>query len=712
MSDSSKISRRYLLSTAATTGLGLVFMRNGAAAGTKSNSDWLASVTAYLNSLSRPDGGYGWEDQQISHLTPTFAVIGCHRILGITPPNRRRLAEFIRSHHPTALKKLEQPQRIFDYQQIQSLIWLGEDVADFRKQVEEWREPLRYMKRYERHGYPVFQSESTVILCRDRLGIPVQETPSSFVAYLEERRRPDGSFNNTPTSDGGGGHVMNTWWGLRALKVLGRTNELRKKTIDWLRSCQLPNGGFTYQPEPQFAGVDDAAYTWAALRSLHELGAAPKDPLACLQYLFSLRKQDGGFSDRNDWNSNPLATYYALDSLRVLEMLDRPAPVQKPPVRQQEKLPPDLKVFSIQLQAIGRGSPVEAVDLANSLKIHLWGAKNAREGWIEAAQTVADRRGVPVTFFAANEEYGTWVEILGMGTYSHMSDVIAPQGSDPGSSLAGKTAYSWRQFQTLRLDPLQRGRGRLIWQFGENEELVRMLLDDSLERDGYAAISTFHFGNPDFTNSEPFLNRYRGQIPFIALQDAHGHEAWWLADMLTGFRTVFLAREPSWEGWLEALSRNWVAAIRHDAVSRFETWMHGSGDEVDPFILDHSLDWQWWKNPEVKRPMVSIVPVQPDDRFEVARPEIGVTLRVRCAWENTAHGRPKTPITELVALNLDGKRIHPEPVELQPTSWRDPGDNYHHYHLAKPSSGLHKVTAVVRRVGDDKRLERTIEFRV
>jgi hypothetical protein len=121
---------------------------------------------------------------------------------------------------------------------------------------------------------------------------------------------------------------------------------------------------------------------------------------------------------------------------------------------------------------------------------------------------------VPVTFFTADEEYGTWVDIPGLGTYSHTSDLVAPAGADIGPPLGTRAAppapVSWGDFRTRRLAPLERGGGRLIWQFGENEELVRMFLDDSVERGGFAAISTFHFGNPDFQNTEPFLNRWRG----------------------------------------------------------------------------------------------------------------------------------------------------------------------------------------------------------
>lgn len=88
-------------------------------------------VLRYLESLARTDGGYAWEDQADSHLTPTFAVIGCYRLLKQTPPNQHALAEFVRTHHPSRLKKLEQERRVFEFQQVQSLVWLGADASGF-----------------------------------------------------------------------------------------------------------------------------------------------------------------------------------------------------------------------------------------------------------------------------------------------------------------------------------------------------------------------------------------------------------------------------------------------------------------------------------------------------------------------------------------------------------------------------------------------------
>ncbi len=704
------ISRRVMLKNLTAASVVAAFPE--VSFGQSSKTNWRSAIVDYLEKLSRPDGGYSWADQTDSHLTPTFAVIGCYQILKQLPPRKKQLAGFVRTHHPMQLHKLEQEKRVFDFQQIQSLIWLGEDAAEFKEMILSWKKPLAYLKQYEQHGYPVFQSEMAAFTCRKLLSLPLDALAPDFTDYLNTRRRTNGSFNNTPASDGGDGHVMNTWWGLEALSVLGRADEEKIKAIAWLQACQLPNGGFTFQPKPEFAGVDDVTYTWSALRALHQLGSTPRNRDAAIRYLFSLWNDDGGFGDRPGWNSNPMATYRALDALTILEAFSSVPKLRKSSRPSLVKFPRDLKVFTIQIEAHGQGSPAEAVDLSRSLRIHLWGAKNCKPGWLARAQKIADQQKVPLTFFTANEEYGTWVNVSGLGTYSHTSDLIAPANVNFGESLQNKGVVSWPEFRERRLSPLEKAGGKLIWQFGENEELTRLYLDDALERGGYAAISTFHFGNPDFTNSEPFLNRWRGKIPFVALQDAHGNEPWWFADMTTGFRTVFLAREATWEGWLNALKKNWVVAVRHDATSKNKTWMHGGSDEVLDFVKRHESEWRWWSNSSIQRPLVSIVAIRPEDEFEVARPEKGVMLRVRCAWENTTQGMPKKPITELVRLMVDGVEVSPELVEIKKPQGAGLTDHYHQFHLLNPAAGKHSVTACVREVETKRELSRTVEFDV
>jgi hypothetical protein len=451
-------------------------------------------------------------------------------------------------------------------------------------------------------------------------------------------------------------------------------------------------------------------YTWAAVGALKLLGTEPSNRNGCIEYLHSLANADGGFGDRPGWNSNPMATYHALDALNALGALESRSASRPSIVRPELVAPEGLEVFSIQLEAHGRGSPAEAVDLARNLRIHLWGAKNAQPEWIARAQAIAHEQKAPVTFFVSNEEYGTWVDVPGLGTYSHTSDIAAPVGAEIGPSLANQGVVAWPEFRERRLAPLTKAGGRLIWQFGENEELVRLYLDDSVDREGYAAISTFHFGNPDFTNSEPFLHRWRGRIPYVALQDAHGQEPWWFADMTTGFRTLFLATEPTWEGWLNALKNNWVAAVRHDALSGHKTWIHTGSRAVLDYVRAHELEWRWWDNPAVQRPLVSIVAVKPTDEFEAARPDSGVTLRVRCAWENTPQGLPKTPIAELVSLSLDRVEQSPKLVTQKRPNGTGLADYYHEVRLPDRQPGKHVATARVRLIANNAESTRTLEF--
>jgi len=375
----SSLSRRAILKAAAVGGLAATFPAFGQSS--TASGGGKGAVIKYLLALSRPDGGYAWEDQEESHLTPTFAVVGCMHLLGQTPPRKAQLVEFIRTHHPSQLKKLEQEHHEFEFQQIQALRWLGEDASELRGRVRGWKKPAVYMKQYEQHGYPILRHEMMAIICRELLGLPLNGL-GEYVDYLGRRRRTNGSFNNTLAADGGEGHVLNTWYAIEALRALGKTGEMKEQTVAWLRACQLPNGGFAYQPRPQFGGVDDVAYTWAAVRALKELGAGPADARGCLAYLHALWNADGGFGDRPGWASNPMSTYYALDALDALGELDAVLPAARAAGRRAASLPANLKVFSIQIEAHGHGSPAEAVDLAGALRIHLWGAKNAAPGWI------------------------------------------------------------------------------------------------------------------------------------------------------------------------------------------------------------------------------------------------------------------------------------------------------------------------------------------
>ncbi|HMJ89816.1 MAG TPA: hypothetical protein VK530_08365, partial [Candidatus Acidoferrum sp.] len=71
------------------------------------------------------------------------------------------------------------------------------------------------------------------------------------------------------------------------------------------------------------------------------------------------------------------------------------------------------------------------------------------------------------------------------------------------------------------------------------------------------------------------------------------------------------------------------------------------------------------------------------------------SLRVRCWWETTNQGVPKTQITELVQLTLDGKRLDANEV----TTKGPQGNRNDHYYIAvlrELEPGMHSGVARLR----------------
>lgn len=679
---------------------------------------WKKSVLGYTSRLARSDGGYGWKDQPDSHLTPTFAVVGILHDLNALPADRKPLIHFILTHHPQygakAIQALEYKQqhhveylsawttkseagasgsdmKDLIYQQIQAVRWLNGNADGYDTLVSRWKSQAGNLANYEKHGYPVFMQYMMNPVCRHLLHLPVTDA-TAMITYLRSRRRRNGSFNNAPAAEGGDGNILNTYWGLEALNILGEGEPMKEATIDWIRSCQLEDGGFSWQPHPSVGANDEVSYTWAAVKALKLLAAKPADEKGCIRYLLSLRNGDGGFGNRPGLPSTPMSTYYAIDALKALHALGELG--NAAPARTADNKADDfsgLHIYSAQFEAPGVGSPSEAVMLADRLHIQLWGCKNGPPGWVEAARRIAKKKNVHVTFFIADEPYGKYVDIPGMGTFGHVLDFMAPAGA---KLPAIGDDPSWAAYRHNYVQPLLKEGGALLLQISDNEPLARILLDESVNRGGYAAISTIHFVQ-NFLFWVPYLYQYRYQLPFIALQDAHGTESWWWTDELLGYRTLFLAKEPTYKGMMQALKHHWVVAVRHDSLSHFRSRMLGGAPGVQQYVRDHQNSWKWWSTDpgDLIRPWAAITVVRPSDSFEVARPEKGVNIRIRCWWKAS---RPvlKVPVVQLKSLSVDGVAVHPRHVIRKGRRGRLT-DAYYLYSLPAPAAGAHLISATL-----------------
>jgi hypothetical protein len=133
--------------------------------------------------------------------------------------------------------------------------------------------------------------------------------------------------------------------------------------------------------------------------------------------------------------------------------------------------------------------------------------------------------------------------------------------------------------------------------------------------------------------------------------------------------------------------------------------------DVIEIVKKQWRSWQWWDNPAIKRPAVSIVAIKPDDPFEIGKPGKGVAIRVRCAWQNTTQGLPKRQLTELVKLMVAGKPVQPEHVvRRRPNNAIE--DDYYLYHWLDAPAGQHTASATVRDIATGEETWRPISFAV
>jgi prenyltransferase beta subunit len=658
---------------------------------------WRTNLLKYINSkLLKTDGGYGWEDQPDSHSTVCFAVTGTLFDLDTLPPDKAKLAEFIRTHHPQRGPNKEagpsgSDLRNLTYEQIQAILWLGGDVSSFSAMVSGWKTQAGLLANYEDHKYPVMYQEAMIPISQKLVNVPLTDQ-AAFTTYFQMHRRSNGSFNNATTAAGGDGNILNTYWSLRALDALGTPKTQTAETIDWLQNCELKNGGFTHQPNPQIGVNDDVIYTWAGIKALQLLGAKPKNVKATINYLISLHNVDGGFGNRPGLHSTPVATYYAIDALKALDgfaSLDKAATPKPLPV-----VNPDFsgyKIYTVQYQGQGGGSPREAVMLADRLKIQLWGAKYPAKGWVAEAQKIADEQKVPVTFFLADEPHDNDVTVDGMGSFNHVLDYIAP-AKDP---IHYSDNATYNELKNTTLKQLKDVNGGLLLQVSNNEPLARLLLDESINSNlGYLGISTVHFGQ-NFAFWLPYLMEYRYRLPLVTLQDAHGIEAWWWADELTNHRTLFIAKEPTYDAMITALKNNWIVGVRHDSVSNFKTRMLGGTEAARKFITEKEADWKWWSTADkLIRPQVAVTVIGKDDVYEAGKPESGLNIRVRCRW-NSVREALKTPVATLLELKVDGQVIAVKDTVIK-NKRNLIADAYYLYIWSNPAKGKHQIEATVK----------------
>ncbi|MFW9850669.1 MAG: prenyltransferase/squalene oxidase repeat-containing protein [Candidatus Thorarchaeota archaeon] len=137
----------------------------------------------------------------------------------------------------------------------------------------------------------------------------VPTNKQGIINFVAAYRNPDGGYGTSKS------FTESTLRALEIYNLLGDSIPNPSETITFLKSLQLPSGGFVK------ATGETTAYivsTYRAVRALQILGNQPDDSLAAIAFIKGIQNGDGGFGGFVGDTSDVTDTYRAVSALNIL----------------------------------------------------------------------------------------------------------------------------------------------------------------------------------------------------------------------------------------------------------------------------------------------------------------------------------------------------------------------------------------------------------
>jgi len=396
-----------------------------------------------------------------------------------------------------------------------------------------------------------------------------------LVLWLVSRRNPDGGWGNLMSESS---HVSFTYYAMQILRLLD-ANVSTEGVADFVRKCQNADGGYGWAP----GQASDVKYTYEAL-SLLKMANADSYPRSVVEWLLTLQNPDGGFGCKPGWPSDVESTHLAIACFGIMGDLDTVRRARAVRASLEEPIDDGFHVYTAVLEAAGSAwgraeSPGYIVGYAAQAGIDLLGIKTSNMSFVNECRLYAREHGIPVQIVASDEQYAANLNISSIGAFGHVANIVGEH------FFVFPRMATWSVFKRdiKRLHDLQ---GLIHLQTDYCPEFTIALLDDSvLSGDGYDAASFDLLG-------QPWTERYWRVLPMIYSADAH-YDLWQTRHKYETDRTLFIARNNTWEGFLDAVRANRIVRVFLDGREGVNVIMVGRPLAVK-YVRDRMEEWAWW----------------------------------------------------------------------------------------------------------------------
>ncbi|MEM3506671.1 MAG: prenyltransferase/squalene oxidase repeat-containing protein [Candidatus Bathyarchaeia archaeon] len=273
------------------------------------------NIISYIIERQNNDGGYTFCRYTDSSAEDTYFAIQTLKILGIKPKQKDLTIKF--------LKSLQHKDGSFDsikvaYYVIKTLNELG---AKLEKSPKEFILSLK--NSYGGFGSLDVDVEVSSEIESTYYSIEILNLLNECInldktiSFILSLKNFDGSFGKQ-----GYLRLASTYYAIASLNLLGYNLKLLDKTIEWIRKCESPKGGFTRTPYSfdAYMVIEDFYFGVKALEIMSEIC---KYPLQTLSLISKFQNNNGGFRRSIFSGISTLEyTYYAVSTTQtILKML-------------------------------------------------------------------------------------------------------------------------------------------------------------------------------------------------------------------------------------------------------------------------------------------------------------------------------------------------------------------------------------------------------
>jgi hypothetical protein len=260
-------------------------------------------IEDYVVKRQNDDGGYAFAQGLDSNAQDTYYGLAILDLLKIPFPSIKKTIKWLHDFVPDS--------HYAHYYVAKSLRLCGEkphrSLKDFLLSLQIFRGEFGTADVYVEVASE-FQFTSMITELASMVGVEINhEKTTSWLLSYQNR---DGGFEAH-----GHSNLNSTYHAVSSLFNLGYSVRSLKKTIEYVRSCEKPSGGFTVVPRSSIPYMEHTYYGISTLELLDEHARYPEKTA---ELVLRCQNSNGGFARSDLGISTFENTFYALNTLRVI----------------------------------------------------------------------------------------------------------------------------------------------------------------------------------------------------------------------------------------------------------------------------------------------------------------------------------------------------------------------------------------------------------